>query len=195
MKQLIVATRNRGKLAEIAAMLPQYTLLTLDDIGFEEEIPEPYDTFRENALAKASTVFHFCGKPVIADDSGLCIDALNGSPGVQSATYAGLPRSDERNVSKVLRELNGFTNRAAYFISIISFIDESGNNQPFEGRCDGSISYEPHGHQGFGYDPIFIPEGFSQTLGQMDAVTKNSISHRARSVAALVRFLQQSGDK
>ena len=189
MKTLVVATRNRGKLGEIAAMLPQYDLQTLDDIGFEDDIPEPYHTFKENAFTKAATVFKFCGQPVLADDSGLCIPALEGRPGVDSAVYAGEPRSDARNIEKVLTELGEAARRDAYFISVICYIDEWGPRY-FEGRCEGSITKEIRGSKGFGYDPVFVPAGFSQTLAELEPEIKNSVSHRGSSIAALAAFLR-----
>lgn len=188
MNQLIVSTRNRGKLKEIGEMLPGYQLLTLDDIQFTGQIPEPYHTFRENAYTKAKTVFDNSGSAVIADDSGLCINALNGAPGVISAHYAGFPPDDAANRHKVLSELAEAKDRIAYFISVICLVTAEGVHY-FEGRCDGHIAYDERGTKGFGYDPIFIPDGYDVTFGELEPAVKNALSHRGKAVQLLVRFL------
>lgn len=189
MQELVVATNNKGKIAEISAMINNFDLLSLNDIHFTADIPEPYDTFEENAFTKAHTIFSYCGKNVMSDDSGLCIDALNGQPGVDSAHYSG-KRDDEANLQKVLSNIEHKTNRNAYYKAVICLI---WNGQPhyFEGICNGTIAYEKKGNGGFGYDPIFIPNGYSQTFGELDASVKHSISHRGIAVSKMIAFIKE----
>ena len=186
--ELIFATHNNNKVKEVAQILPSYlSMKSLTDIGFFDEIEETGKTFEENALLKAKTIFEKTGKHIFADDSGLVIEALNGAPGVYSARYAGTGK-DEDNIAKALKELDGKTNRKAYFISIFCLI-LNGKEYFFEGRIDGTISTEILGENGFGYDPIFIPDGFSKSFAQMSAEEKNAISHRAKAVEKLNNFL------
>ena len=186
--ELIFATHNNNKVKEVAQILPSYlSMKSLTDIGFFDEIEETGKTFEENALLKAKTIFEKTGKNIFADDSGLVIEALNGAPGVYSARYAGTGK-DEDNIAKALKELDGKTNRKAYFISIFCLI-LNGKEYFFEGRIDGAISTEILGENGFGYDPIFIPDGFSKSFAQMSAEEKNAISHRAKAVEKLNNFL------
>ena len=186
--ELIFATHNNNKVKEVAQILPSYlSMKSLTDIGFFDEIEETGKTFEENALLKAKTIFEKTGKNIFADDSGLVIEALNGAPGVYSARYAGTGK-DEDNIAKALKELDGKTNRKAYFISIFCLI-LNGKEYFFEGRIDGTISTEILGENGFGYDPIFIPDGFSKSFAQMSAEEKNAISHRAKAVEKLNNFL------
>lgn len=186
--ELIFATHNNNKVKEVAQILPSYlSMKSLTDIGFFDEIEETGKTFEENALLKAKTIFEKTGKNIFADDSGLVIDTLNGAPGVYSARYAGTGK-DEDNIAKALKELDGKTNRKAYFISIFCLI-LNGKEYFFEGRIDGTISTEILGENGFGYDPIFIPDGFSKSFAQMSAEEKNAISHRAKAVEKLNNFL------
>ncbi len=186
--ELIFATHNNNKVKEVAQILPSYlSMKSLTDIGFFDEIEETGKTFEENALLKAKIIFEKTGKNIFADDSGLVIEALNGAPGVYSARYAGTGK-DEDNIAKALKELDGKTNRKAYFISIFCLI-LNGKEYFFEGRIDGTISTEILGENGFGYDPIFIPDGFSKSFAQMSAEEKNAISHRAKAVEKLNNFL------
>ena len=186
--ELIFATHNNNKVKEVAQILPSYlSMKSLTDIGFFDEIEETGKTFEENALLKAKIIFEKTGKNIFADDSGLVIEALNGAPGVYSARYAGTGK-DEDNIAKALKELDGKTNRKAYFISIFCLI-LNGKEYFFEGRIDGAISTEILGENGFGYDPIFIPDGFSKSFAQMSAEEKNAISHRAKAVEKLNNFL------
>ena len=186
--ELIFATHNNNKVKEVAQILPSYlSMKSLTDIGFFDEIEETGKTFEENALLKAKIIFEKTGKNIFADDSGLVIDTLDGAPGVYSARYAGTGK-DEDNIAKALKELDGKTNRKAYFISIFCLI-LNGKEYFFEGRIDGTISTEILGENGFGYDPIFIPDGFSKSFAQMSAEEKNAISHRAKAVEKLNNFL------
>lgn len=186
--ELIFATHNDHKVKEVAQMLPSYlTMKSLTDINFHDEIDETGKTFEENALLKAKTIFEKTNKNIFADDSGLVIDALDGAPGVYSARYAGTGK-DADNVTKALKELEGKTNRKAYFISIFCLI-LNGKEYFFEGKVNGTISTEILGEDGFGYDPIFIPDGYSKSFAQMTAEEKNNISHRGLAVKKLSDFL------
>lgn len=186
--ELIFATHNDHKVKEVAQMLPSYlTMKSLTDINFHDEIDETGKTFEENALLKAKTIFDKTNKNIFADDSGLVVDALDGAPGVYSARYAGTGK-DADNVAKALKELEGKTNRKAYFISIFCLI-LNGKEYFFEGKVNGTISTEILGEDGFGYDPIFIPDGYSKSFAQMTAEEKNNISHRGLAVKKLSDFL------
>jgi XTP/dITP diphosphohydrolase len=188
MLQLVIASNNEGKIREIRQMIEAIELLSLKDIGFTADIPEPFHTFEENAFAKASAIHAFSGKNVFADDSGLCVNALNGEPGVDSAHFSG-ERDDEKNLQKVLSELAGAEDRSAYYKAVICLV---WNNEVyyFEGICAGTIINEKKGTQGFGYDPIFVPDGYQQTFGELPADIKNKISHRGKAVRKMVDFLQ-----
>ncbi|HJD86633.1 MAG TPA: RdgB/HAM1 family non-canonical purine NTP pyrophosphatase [Empedobacter falsenii] len=186
--ELIFATHNNNKVKEVTKMLPSYlSMKSLTAIDFFEEIEETGETFEENALLKAKTIFNKTGKNVFADDSGLVIEALDGAPGVYSARYAGTGK-DEDNIAKALKELDGKTNRKAYFISIFCLI-LNGKEYFFEGRVNGTIATEIMGDNGFGYDPIFIPDGFSKSFAQMTPEEKNAISHRGNAIGKLNDFL------
>lgn len=169
-------------------MVQDIELLSLKDIGFNDEIPEPYDTFEENALVKAMTIHKFSAKNVMADDSGICVNALNGAPGVNSAYFAGLPRDDNKNLQKLLDELAGKEDRWAYYKALICLI-WNGETHYFEGTCKGTIAEAPKGTAGFGYDPIFVPEGYDKTFGELDPQIKNRLSHRGIAVAKMIDFL------
>ncbi len=194
MQQLVIATNNQGKLKELQALLPNYRVLTLHDIGFNSEIPEPYETFRENAANKAKTVFAFCRIPTISDDSGICVRSLNGAPGVHSAMFGGEPRSDMKNNQKLLESLKGRSDRSAYYQAVICLVTEDGERY-FEGTCNGTIAERPEGTGGFGYDPLFIPEGYDQTFGVLPPEVKKNLSHRAQAVNKLIEYLDQGEKK
>ncbi|MFI5195462.1 MAG: RdgB/HAM1 family non-canonical purine NTP pyrophosphatase [Chitinophagales bacterium] len=188
MQQLVIASNNEGKIREIRQMVVDIELLSLGDIDFTAEIPEPYHTFEENALAKASAIHKYCGKNVFADDSGLCVNALHGAPGVDSAHYSG-ERDDEQNLQKVLTELNGVADRSAFYKAVICLIWD-GEVYYFEGICNGVIIEEKRGQGGFGYDPIFIPDGYDKTFAELSLSIKNSISHRGKAIKKMVEFLK-----
>jgi len=186
--ELIFATHNNNKVKEVTKMLPSYlSMKSLTDINFFDEIEETGTTFEKNAQLKAKTIFDKTGKNIFADDSGLVIEALDGAPGVYSARYAGTGK-DEDNIAKALKELEGKTNRKAYFISIFCLILD-GKEYFFEGRVNGTIATEIMGDNGFGYDPIFILDGFSKSFAQMSPEEKNAISHRGKAVEKLNDFL------
>ena len=191
-KPLVFATNNPHKLAEIQAMLGNtYLLKDLNSIGCTTDIPENEKTLAGNALAKARYVKQHFGLDCFADDTGLEIDALDGEPGVYSARYAGPEKDANANMDLVLKKLAGKENRTARFITFIALIL---NNKEylFEGLVEGKIITEKRGTQGFGYDPIFIPTGYSQTFAEMDMVEKARISHRGRAVSKLVEFLKET---
>ena len=186
--ELIFATHNQHKLEEVKQMLPQHLQFkSLTEINFHDEIEETGTTFVENARIKAQTIYQKTGVNVFADDSGLVIEALNGAPGVYSARYAGTGKSED-NIAKVLEEMKGISNRKAYFIAVFCLI-LNGEEHFFEGRINGTIAEEILGEDGFGYDPIFIPEGETLSFAQMSAEAKNSMSHRGRAVEQLNQFL------
>lgn len=188
--QLVFATNNAHKLAEIREMLAgQYEILSLADIGCHDDIPETADTLEGNALIKARHVSDRYGYDCFADDTGLEVEALDGRPGVHTARYAYPDRHDpEANTARLLRELRDKDNRRARFRTAIAYICQ-GREHLFEGIVNGTIATEKRGSQGFGYDPVFIPEGYDETFAQLGTDVKNAISHRARAVMALCQFL------
>lgn len=187
---LVFATNNKHKLEEISHLLEgTYEIIPLEAIGCHDDIPEDHETLEENALQKARYIKEHYGCDCFADDTGLEIEALNGQPGVYSARYAGPAKDSKANMQKVLDNMQNQTNRKACFRTIIALILD-GQEYLFEGRVDGEILTEQHGSAGFGYDPIFRPEGFKESFAEMDLDTKNSISHRGRAVSKLVDFLK-----
>ena len=189
MQQLVFATNNRHKLEEVAAKIKdRVTLLSLDDIGCNDEIAETGLTFRENASIKSRYIYNKYGLNCFGDDSGLEIDALNGEPGIYSARYAGTYNDHNANINKVLDGLKGSVNRKARFRTVISLM-WNGAEHFFEGVVEGNIRSECAGTAGFGYDPIFEPDGYHITFAEMGLEEKNSISHRGRAVEKLVAFL------
>jgi XTP/dITP diphosphohydrolase len=189
MRQLVFATNNRHKLEEVAAKIGEHIkLLTLEDIGCFEDIPETGHTFTDNASIKSHYIYNKFKVDCFGDDSGLEVDALGGEPGVYSARYAGTHGDREANMDKVLEKLAGETNRTARFRTVISLII-SGREYFFEGTVEGTIRHERSGSKGFGYDPIFQPDGYDITFAEMNIDEKNQISHRARAMEQLVEFL------
>lgn len=191
--KLVFASNNAHKLAEVRAILSDHEVLSLHDVGFEQEIEETGETLEANSLIKAQTVSTWLQQHnlqfwVFADDTGLEISALGGKPGVYTARWAGEPSNPANNRHKALVELAGKTNRTARFRTVITLIKE-GEVTQVEGIVNGSIAFEEYGEGGFGYDPIFIPTGHEQTFAQLPAEIKNSISHRARAMAALKQIL------
>ena len=190
-KKLVVATNNAHKLEEIAAILgDEMELLSLKDIKCFADIPETADTLEGNARQKAMYIYENYGMDCFADDTGLEVDALNGAPGVYSARYAGDGHDSEANMQKLLHELQGKKNRKAQFRTAICLIQE-GKEYLFEGIVKGEIIGEKRGGAGFGYDPIFVPEGYEQTFAELGNDIKNTISHRARAVEKLCSFLKK----
>ena len=189
-KKLVVATNNAHKLEEISAILgDEMELLSLKDINCHADIPETANTLEGNARQKAMYIYENYGMDCFADDTGLEVDALNGAPGVFSARYAGDGHDSEANMQKLLKELEGKENRKAQFRTAICLIME-GKEYLFEGIVKGEIIAEKRGGAGFGYDPIFVPEGYEQTFAELGNDIKNTISHRARAVEKLCKFLK-----
>lgn len=189
--QLVFATNNEHKTKEVSAILsPKYKVLNLKDIGCDVDIPETGSTFAEIATLKSSYVVSHFKIDCFADDSGLEVDALNNEPGIFSARYSG-QRGDEVNMHYLLQKMEGETNRNARFKTVISLI-KNGANYLFEGVIFGKLINEPIGKNGFGYDPIFVPDGYDITFAEMDSAEKNRISHRAIAMQKLIAFLQEA---
>ena len=187
--KICFATNNQRKLDEVRQILgDRFDLVSLKEAGFTGEIPETHETLEENSLEKAQYVYERINMPVFSDDSGLEVEALDGKPGVHSAHYAGT-RDALDNIVKVLRELGDTSNRKAQFRAVITFIYQD-EPQQFEGIVTGKLTRTVHGEGGFGYDPIFIPNGYNQTFAELSAKIKNSISHRKRSVEKLANYLK-----
>lgn len=190
--EIIIATGNAGKVREFKRMLEPlgYTVFSQKAKGITVNPEEDGDTFAENALIKARAVWEVAHTAVIADDSGLCVDALDGRPGVYSARYAGEDATDADRNRKLLAELEGIENRAAHFTCAIAYVDETGKARVFEGICPGTIGFEPKGEDGFGYDPLFLCG--EKTFGEMTAEEKDAVSHRGRANRMLETYLQQN---
>lgn len=189
--KLVFATHNTNKLKEIMAMMPQnFEIVSLDDIGCFEEIPETADTIEENAILKVQHVKTRYKNDCFADDTGLEVEALGGEPGVHSARYAGEERSNEANIDKLLRNLEGRENRYAKFKTVIALNLED-HQYLFYGICKGRIIGERRGSNGFGYDAVFQPEGSEKTFAEMDLQEKASYSHRGKAFANLLDYLQE----
>ena len=188
--KLVFATNNEHKLSEIRDILNNSTieLMCLKDIACADEIPETSDTLEGNALQKARYIFDKFQLNCFADDTGLEVEALNGEPGVYSARYAGEACSFEDNMNKLLLAMDGKTNRKACFKTVIALILD-GEEHLFFGKVDGTILLDKRGSKGFGYDPVFMPEGYDISFAEMDAATKNSLSHRFRATNELVQYL------
>lgn len=187
--ELLFATSNLNKVREISALLPKdFRILSLQDIDLTQEIPETSPTLEGNAQQKADFITTGFGLDCFADDTGLEIEALKGAPGVRSAHYAGEGRSDTANMNRVLEELEGATSRSAQFRTVIA-LNLNGQRYLFEGSIKGEIVHERRGDQGFGYDPIFLPEGSDRTFAEMAMDEKNTFSHRARAFSKMIQFL------
>jgi len=182
--KFVIATRNPHKLEEIKAIFRQDQLEVLSSFDFPDipDVIEDGDTFEANAVKKAVALARATGFWALADDSGLEVDALNGEPGVYSARYAGEAVSYEANNEKLLKNLSGITDRTARFRCVIALSSPSGITRTVDGRCEGKIALEAHGAEGFGYDPLFVPEGHETTFAEMTADDKNAISHRGRAL-------------
>ena len=193
MKELILASNNAHKVEEIKSILEDYSILTLKDINYTEEIVEDGTTFEENALIKARTICKYSGKTAISDDSGLSVDLLDGRPGVYSARYSK-EQTDEKNIEKVLLELNGQKSKAK-FVSVIAIVKPDGTELTFRGECHGEIIFEKRGTNGFGYDPIFYVPSLDKTFAELSAEQKNSISHRKQSLEKFSQYLKEESDE
>lgn len=193
MKKLVLASNNSGKLREFAQLLAQLDFEVLPQSHFNiPEAEEPHHTFLENALEKARHAARLSGLPALADDSGLCVEALGGAPGVYSAHYAGEPRSDESNNAKLLAELAGKDNRRAHYVCVLVLVRHADDPQPIvvEGEWHGEILAAPRGTGGFGYDPLFLVPGFGCSSAELTAEQKNAISHRGKALQLLIARLR-----
>lgn len=188
--QLVFASNNAHKLEEVRRILPPpFEVLSLAEIGCHDDIAETAETLEGNSLIKARYIADKYHVNCFADDTGLEIEALGGQPGVYTARWAGEPCSEADNRAKTLRAMQGISNRKARFRTVITLIID-GRDYQVEGRVDGTIATEERGNHGFGYDPLFIPEGYNNTFSELPVEVKNTISHRARAVAALAQLLQ-----
>jgi len=188
--KLIFASNNQHKIEELKTFAGnEIEIVSLKEAGIDIDIPEPHDTLEENASEKSWVIYTLTGNDCFSEDTGLEIEALNGEPGVKSARYAGEARSFKDNIEKVLQKLANETNRNARFRAVISLIID-GNETQFEGICNGKIVDSPRGTLGFGYDPIFIPDGSNRSFAEMPMEVKNQFNHRTKAAAKLVAFLQ-----
>lgn len=191
--KICFASHNEHKIRELNQLLSgKHEVIGLTELGVKEEIPEAGTTFEENARIKAKFVFDTFELPVFADDSGLCVEALNGDPGVYSARYAGPGKDDQKNIDLLLQNLGDEKNRSAHFTTVISYINQKGKELQFYGRVDGKILWGRKGTKGFGYDPVFQPEGFDLSFAEMSSEDKNKISHRAKAVKKLIKHLSDN---
>jgi len=191
METLIFATNNQHKVDEVRAVLGGiFDVVSLKEAGIDIDIPEPYDTLEANASEKSKTIHGLTQKNCFSEDTGLEVDALNGEPGVKSARYAGEEKSFEKNIEKLLQNLDGKSDRKARFRTVISLILDD-KEYLFEGICQGHIINHKLGSMGFGYDPVFIPEGSDKTFAEMEMDEKNQYSHRKKAMEKLIFFLQQ----
>lgn len=191
-KNLIFATNNQHKVDEIRFVIgSQFDIITMKEAGFDIDIPEPHDTLEANATEKSQTIHRMTGQDCFSEDTGLEVDALNGEPGVKSARYAGDTRDFQKNVDKVLHNLKGKTDRSARFRTVVSLILND-KEYLFEGVCEGHISEDQKGVEGFGYDPIFIPTGASISFAEMTMAEKTKYSHRQKAVVKLIDFLNNA---
>ena len=194
MKSIVLASGNKGKKKEIEELLEPFgtRVVTQSELGITE-VEEPYDTFFENALAKARHAAFATRLPALADDSGICVDALGGAPGVHSARYAGEPRSDARNNEKLLLELKDKNNRAAHYVCVLVLVRGPGDTEPLVAQAEwhGEIAHAPRGANGFGYDPYFLVPGLGKTAAELAPEVKNRLSHRGQALAKLLELLRR----
>ncbi|MFM6924006.1 MAG: RdgB/HAM1 family non-canonical purine NTP pyrophosphatase [Ferruginibacter sp.] len=189
MNNLIFATNNQNKVQEVRAVLGGlFNIITLKEAGIDIDTPEPHDTLEANATEKSKTIFEITKQHCFSEDTGLEVEALDGEPGVKSARYAGEDRSFDDNIEKLLNKLQAFENRSARFRTVISLILD-GKEYFFEGICPGKIIHERKGSNGFGYDPVFVPDGSDKTFAEMDMDGKNKFSHRKKAMEKLISFL------
>jgi XTP/dITP diphosphohydrolase len=195
MRKLIFATNNQNKVEEIHSLIDDlFEVVSLKEAGITIEIPEPHDTLEANATEKAQTIFKLTGENCFSEDTGLEVQALNGEPGVKSARYAGDGKNFSDNVDKLLEKMQGIQNRKGRFRTVVSLILD-GKEYQFEGACEGVITTAGKGIGGFGYDPIFIPDGDTKTFAEMTLKEKNKFSHRKKATAQLLAFLSLNGKK
>jgi len=195
MEKILFITANQNKLKEVREILgDKYAVISLSDIDFVEEIPEPFDTIAENSIHKANYFFEKMKLPCISEDSGLEVEALGGKPSAYSARYAGEIKDDKKNIDKVLSEMASIENRKAKFVSVITYKD-SNETESFYGEMKGEIIDRPRGENGFGYDPIFRANGMNCTNAELTSEEKNKISHRKKALALLITYFQEKETK
>lgn len=188
---LIFATNNPQKVLEIRSVTNElFTIITLKEAGIDIDIPEPHDTLEANATEKSQTIHRLTGQNCFSEDTGLEVEALSGEPGVKSARYAGDGRNFQENIDKLLHNMKGIANRKARFRTVVSLLLDD-KEHLFDGVCEGQITEEQKGVQGFGYDPVFIPDGAGLTFAEMSMEEKNKYSHRKKAIAKLIHFLSQ----
>jgi XTP/dITP diphosphohydrolase len=189
MKNIIFATNNLNKVSEVKSIIgDKFGILSLSEAGIDIDIPEPFDTIEENAIEKARVINELTKENCFSEDTGLEVEVLNGEPGVKSARYSGNAKDPEANIDKLLDKLKGHQNRRAQFKTVICLII-NGKQNIFDGICKGAIIAQRKGQSGFGYDPIFVPDGSDKTFGEMNMEEKNIFSHRKKAVEKLTRFL------
>lgn len=189
MSTLIFATNNQHKVDEIRRVIgDRFNIVTLKEAGIDTDIPEPHDTIAANAVEKAQVIWQMTGENVFSEDTGLEVDVLNGEPGVKSARYAGDGKNFQANIDKLLQNISRHTNRKARFRTVICLVLD-GRQYTFEGTCEGRIIDEQKGAQGFGYDPVFVPDGSEKTFAEMSIDEKNVFSHRRKASDQLISFL------
>lgn len=189
--KLLVATKNQGKMKEFKTIFKgtSWEVVSLEDLGIDVDVEEDKETFEENALKKAVEIMKLCGEVTIADDSGICVEALDGAPGVHSSRFAGERATDMQNNLKLLKDMEGQENRKAYFYCAIAIAFPDGKTNVFTGQLDGNVAYDMHGSGGFGYDVLFeLPEFNNMTSAQIPSCLKNKISHRAKALAKLKEY-------
>ena len=192
MTTLIFATNNSNKVIEVRSLLnDNFKILSLKEAGIEIDIPEPFNTLEENAIEKADVIYRLKGISCFAEDTGLEVDALHGEPGVKSARYAGNKKAFENNIDKLLYNLNNITDRSARFRTVIC-LTVNGKHNIFEGECTGTIISEKRGVNGFGYDPVFVPDGATKTFAEMSLPEKNIYSHRKKATEKLISWLRET---
>jgi XTP/dITP diphosphohydrolase len=191
--KLIFATNNQHKVDEIRSVIKNFSIeiVTLKDAGIDIDIPEPFNTLEENASNKSKTIYELKKTNCFSEDTGLEVESLNGEPGVKSARYAGDEKSFDRNIEKLLKKLEGVTNRKARFRTVISLIVD-GKENLFDGVCDGTIGYQKKGEGGFGYDAVFVPDGAIHTFAELTMEEKNKFSHRKKATDKLIRYLHST---
>ena len=193
MKNIVFATNNQHKIDEIRFLLGnQFSIITLQEAGIDIDIPEPHNSLEENAREKSTTIHKITGTDCFSEDTGLEVEALNGAPGVKSARYAGEQCDPQKNMEKLLHELNDCANRKARFRTVISLILDNQEYQ-FTGICQGSIRTKASGSSGFGYDPVFVPDGDTRTFAEMNTEEKSRFSHRRKAFDQLIQFLKEKG--
>ena len=188
-KKIILATTNKGKLKEFQEILKDYEIISMGQAGFKAEIEETGKTFSENALIKAKTVAESLGVPALADDSGICVDALGGAPGIYSARYSD-EGTDAANRELLLKNMEGKTDRRARFVCALVYYEPNGKTLNVSGETEGEILFEEDGENGFGYDPIFFSYDLKKSMGQATSDEKNGVSHRARAIAEMQALLK-----